>query len=183
MEDPLTGAGSFHSRRCKEGCLQTGRSTRIPPLARLSTTTRWPSKAHGTSQRRPLCCLLDVCESNQLFHDFVPMIHKTVFIFAAYWSVISRSLQWNMVKANVNGRSVNWGWFVSLQEMQGGLPPDWEEHKDPSTGKTFYYNKVTKERSRNMPKEAIVLQSYCFFETSFSRFWFHCRNIFGFDSG
>ena len=36
----------------------------------------------------------------------------------------------------------------------GGLPPNWEEHKDPSSGKTFYYNKVTKETSWDKPKGA-----------------------------
>ena len=84
----ITAAVSFHSRRCKEGCLQTGRSTRIPPLARLSTTTRWPSKAHGTSQRRPLCCLLDVCESNQFFMILFPWFTKHGSIIATYLDLI-----------------------------------------------------------------------------------------------
>ncbi|CAE7416995.1 unnamed protein product [Symbiodinium microadriaticum] len=35
----------------------------------------------------------------------------------------------------------------------GGLPPNWEEHKD-ATGKVFYYNEITKETSRAKPKGA-----------------------------
>ena len=30
------------------------------------------------------------------------------------------------------------------------LPPNWAEHKDPTTGKAYYYNSVTKARSRVM---------------------------------
>ena len=33
----------------------------------------------------------------------------------------------------------------------GGLPPDWTEHKDPVTGKTYYYNKLTKETTWDKP--------------------------------
>lgn len=33
----------------------------------------------------------------------------------------------------------------------GGLPPDWTEHKDPTTGKTYYYNKLTKETTWTKP--------------------------------
>mmetsp|Transcript_25073 Transcript_25073/g.58123 ORF Transcript_25073/g.58123 Transcript_25073/m.58123 type:complete len:283 (+) Transcript_25073:57-905(+) len=31
------------------------------------------------------------------------------------------------------------------------LPPNWVEHKDPSTGKTYYYNSVTKETTWTRP--------------------------------
>ena len=34
----------------------------------------------------------------------------------------------------------------------GGLPPDWTEHKDPTTGKTYYYNKLTKETTWTKPQ-------------------------------
>ena len=33
----------------------------------------------------------------------------------------------------------------------GGLPPDWTEHKDPATGKAYYYNKLTKETTWDKP--------------------------------
>lgn len=33
----------------------------------------------------------------------------------------------------------------------GGLPPEWTEHKDPATGKVYYYNKITKETSWQRP--------------------------------
>eukprot|EP00438_Fugacium_kawagutii_P036517 Skav217608 [mRNA] locus=scaffold2172:225599:227653:+ [translate_table: standard] len=35
--------------------------------------------------------------------------------------------------------------------VPGGLPPDWAEHKDPATGKAYYYNKATKETTWNQP--------------------------------
>ena len=41
----------------------------------------------------------------------------------------------------------------------GGLPTNWEEHKDPSSGKTFYYNKVTKETSWDKPKSGLTSRS------------------------
>ena len=36
----------------------------------------------------------------------------------------------------------------------GGLPPDWTEHKDPATGKAYYYNKLTKETTWEKPATA-----------------------------
>ncbi|CAE7345607.1 NEDD4 [Symbiodinium natans] len=35
------------------------------------------------------------------------------------------------------------------------LPPNWAEHKDPSTGKTYYYNSVTKETTWTRPSSSI----------------------------
>ena len=37
------------------------------------------------------------------------------------------------------------------------LPPPWSAHRDPDSGKTFYYNKVTKDATWRQPQEPLRL--------------------------
>ena len=129
--------------------LQTGRNTTTQVQAGLTTTTSSQKKLLGTNQhQRPQ-------RHHQCQQHKDPATGK-----AYYYNKLTKETTWekpetrpgsSMPPAPAAPKAPS---VPGAPVAPGGLPPDWTEHKDPATGKAYYYNKLTKETTWDKPAPA-----------------------------